>query len=295
MKSGELATDPIEAWKRFGESSRTFAFWRTVTEAREWADKFNAAGIPSIAVDAESSDAERKDALAKFASGDILVLHNVGLFTEGTDIAEARCCLLGAQVLGAGGFLQRVGRVLRPFLGKPDAIVIDLVGATVLHGHPTEDRIYSLDGEAIKRTSAEPLRNCEHCGATIAAAASTCPECGYQRSVKERFDVQIYNHELVAVYAGQATPVDAKTREYRRLRELAKSRGYSAEWIVSNYRRLFKEPPSLADFQETERREEFTKLVSHAKAKGWKVAAAAVRFKNIFGAYPPRSWSSVGK
>jgi DNA repair protein RadD len=291
MKPGELANDPIKSWLRYGESSSTFAFWSSVTESREWCKKFNEAGIPSVAVDAESSDTERRSALAKFESGDILVLHNVNLLTEGIDIVRARVCLLGAQIQGTGGFLQRVGRVLRPFPGKPDAIVIDLVGATLLHGLPTSDREYSLDGVAITSNSVEPLRNCEKCGAVIAAALRVCSECGYERSVKERFDVQIYNHELESVYAGAATPVDARTAEYRRLRALAKSRGYSAEWIVTNYRRLFKAPPVLADFTEPEKREEFTKLVSHAKAKGWKVAAAAVRYRNIFGQYPPRNWS----
>jgi DNA repair protein RadD len=291
MKPGELANDPIKSWQRYAESSSTFAFWGNVAESREWCAKFNAAGIPSLAVDADSSDAERKEALARFESGEILVLHNVGLYTEGTDIPRARVCLLGAQIQGTGGYLQRVGRVLRPFPGKTDAILIDLVGASLLHYYPTTDREYSLEGIAITCKQLGPLRNCEKCGATIDAILRTCPMCGYERTLREHYGVTIHNLELSEVYAGASTPIDARTGEYRRLRELAKSRDYPLSWVDVNYRRLFKESPTFADVTTEEKKREFNRMLTKAKTSGSKPGMAAVLFKQMFGAYPPKNWS----
>src|SRR5207237_1061352 len=79
-----------------------------------------------------------------------------------------------------GAYLQAIGRGLRPSTstGKTRCTVLDLRGSVHLHGLPDEDRVWSLDGAACRRTERlDALRRCSECLAIFRPAA-TCPRCG---------------------------------------------------------------------------------------------------------------------
>jgi superfamily II DNA or RNA helicase len=85
-----------------------------------------------------------------------------------------------------------VGRALRTFPGKTEAIILDHVGAVATHGLPDEDREWSLDGVKPKRRKAdndnEPdvkISTCTQCFA-VHAPAPECPACGHVYPIKER-------------------------------------------------------------------------------------------------------------
>ncbi len=141
----DLAQDPIAAWLAHGEGARTFVFAPRVDIARRWAEAFRAAGVSAECVDAATPAVERARTLARFRRGDVRVLTNVDVFSEGIDVPEVRCVVIGSAVDYVGRYLQICGRALRPSAGKRDAIVIDLTGASRKHGLPTEDRDYALD------------------------------------------------------------------------------------------------------------------------------------------------------
>jgi hypothetical protein len=128
------------------------------------------------------------------------------------------------------------------------------------------------------------------CGATILSAYPACPECGFVFPVESRQLPRIYDLELRAVFAGADTPSDAKGREYRRLREFARQKGWSVGWVVREYRKLFSELPAMSDVTDDERRDEYRRLVSFAAEKNYKPGFALVRYKDLFGAWPRREW-----
>jgi DNA repair protein RadD len=145
----DLALAPLDAWAKYAEGSRTFVFSQLVATAYSTAQQFRDHGVIAQTIEAETALRERKETLEGFRSGRIRVVTNVYALTEGVDVPEARAVVLARSFGHVGGYLQVVGRVLRPAAGKPDAIVIDLCGATIRHGLPTQDRIYSLSGRAI--------------------------------------------------------------------------------------------------------------------------------------------------
>lgn len=287
---GDLAQDPLAAYQRYAENSRTFGFAASVALAHELAERFTAAGYPSACIHAQTPRRERDEIVDRFSAGELRAIWNCNTMTEGVDVPAARCVILARSFRHVGSYLQAAGRVLRPHPDKPHAILIDLTGATLAHGMPTEDREYSLDGEGIKRTSLAPLRNCAECGATVLSAVRVCPECGYEAPAQEKPDPKIYDLELKAVFAGADTPSDAKGREYRRLRQVAKDKGWSLGWVVREYKKLFNEDPVMVDVGEEEQREELARLRALAAEKGWKPGFAGVRFKTMFGKWPPRGW-----
>lgn len=287
---GGLAQDPVLAYQRYAEGSRAFVFCGNVAAAHELAGRFTAEGIAAAAIEAKTPKAERAEVIERFAAGELRVVTNVFALTEGVDVPAARTCILARGCAHVGPFLQMVGRVLRPHASKPDAILIDLSGATLRHGMPTEDRVYALDGEGIKRTSAVPLRNCLRCAATLPAWQRQCPECGYQAE-RQVSEVRIYDMELRAVYAGAETPATAKQREFERLRALVRDKGWSLGWAAQQYRKLFagEAPP----FSEPEWRSVFLELARHGQSRGFKPGYALARFKELSGRWPPRGWRAA--
>jgi superfamily II DNA or RNA helicase len=122
---------------------------------------------------------ERREARARLAAGEPLVLVGCGVFVEGWDSPEVRAVVLARTFGLCGGYLQACGRALRPAPGKAQATIIDLVGAAIVHGLPADDRVWSLDG-SVRRTVAglAPLARCKSCLAVFHAGPAACPRCG---------------------------------------------------------------------------------------------------------------------
>ena len=155
MLGNDLAQDPVTAWRLYSEGSRAFVFCGRVADAYAWAQKFRDVGVVAAVIEAGTAKGERDDALARFSAGKVRVIVNVNTMTEGVDVPDARTVILARAFGHVGGYLQAVGRALRPAKGKPDMILIDLTGTSRRHGLPTDDRVYSLDGRAISATGPE--------------------------------------------------------------------------------------------------------------------------------------------
>lgn len=288
--SGGLAQDPVDAYLEHGEGRAGFVFVQRVVEANELAKRFCDIGIEARAVTQESRREDRDAAIDGLASGEVKLLVNVYTLTEGVDIPHASVCILARWVGHVSQYLQIAGRILRPCDGKQDALLIDLTGASHAHGFPTEDRLYSLDGVGIARANqaqSVSVSTCQKCGASYRSGPTECPECGL---AKEWEPPKIYNAALAEVYKGRLTPDEAKQREYERLRKLARTRGWSIEWVVNEYRKLFREEPDLSDVTWEEKKQFHSRLVGLMHSRGYKPGFPGVRFKAVFGSWPPKQW-----
>lgn len=176
---GAIAMPPWEAWKKYGRGRPTVIFCATVAEAQECAAHIPDCGVIYGAM----RDADRDQVIRDFAEGRIDTIANCNVLTEGWDAPRCEVCILARGCSHVSTYLQIVGRVLRPFLGKEWALLVDLSGCWHDHGFPTEDREYSLTGEAIARKSArDPIWQCKACGMVTnrPPADRTCARCGEQ-------------------------------------------------------------------------------------------------------------------
>jgi superfamily II DNA or RNA helicase len=113
-----------------GDTSRMrgLGFGVSIAHANFLADRFNRAGITSVAVTAETSTADRRQALNDLRDGNVQVLFTVDLFNEGVDIPEIDVVLMLRPTESATIFLQQLGRGLRHSDGKDVLTVLDFVG-----------------------------------------------------------------------------------------------------------------------------------------------------------------------
>lgn len=291
LGSNQNAQDPLFAYQSLAGGTRAFGFADRVERCEILARRFAESGIPSAIIEANTPRNERDRILGDFRAGEIKVLWNVYTLTEGVDIPDVSTVILARNVDHVGAYLQMCGRALRPAPGKTEALLIDLVGASRVHGSPTENRVYSLTGTAIAREATESLRICLKCGNTATSWTSKCPVCGFEPPKLEPAEVK-YLNLLLEELAGSdsSSPSQIKSLAYQRLREQARGRGWRPSVVVVRYRKLFGEPVTIDDATPDERREEYARLSQEATEAGFKPGWVYYRFKDTFGFAPQKGF-----
>ncbi len=220
-----LVESPVAAYERHAPGARAIVFAANVAHAEALTEQFNAAGYTARCVTGETSRQERRDVRDAVASGAVRVLVGVGVFIEGFDLPAIEVVILARSFTVTGSFLQSIGRGLRPSpeTGKTRCTVIDLRGSVHIHGLPDEDRVWSLDGAAVRRAETMPaVRRCADCLAIFRPSAR-CPRCGVASSIAARIPRVLTRAEKLENWS--AIPVGRRDARYiERLRSLATSR-----------------------------------------------------------------------
>lgn len=166
----------VEEWRKHAGDRRTVVFCSTVDHAEHVCSAFSSAGIAAATVSGEMPEAERRGVLAQFDRGEIQVVVNVAVLTEGWDCQPVGCVILLRPSSYKATMVQMIGRGLRkvdperyPGIRKDDCVVLDFGTSVLMHG--TLDQDVDLDQKGSK--------GCPECHATIPAQARDCPICNY--------------------------------------------------------------------------------------------------------------------
>ena len=89
---------------------RALGFCVSVDHARWMADRFNEAGIRSVAVSGDTAAEIRRRSLLDLASGNVSVVFAVDLFNEGIDVPDVDTLLMLRPTESGTLFLQQLGR-----------------------------------------------------------------------------------------------------------------------------------------------------------------------------------------
>ncbi|UWQ36581.1 hypothetical protein K3552_13915 [Leisingera aquaemixtae] len=120
-------------------------------------EAFRAAKVSAEAITGDMPARARADLIARFDRGEVQVLTNCMVLTEGFDSQHVGCIGILRPMLHKGTFIQAVGRGLRrvdpkrfPGIVKTDCIVLDFAGAALRHG--------TLEQEIDLRRGRDPAR-----------------------------------------------------------------------------------------------------------------------------------------
>lgn len=277
MNKGALIGNLVAEWQKH-PMQRTVAFAVTVRHSLAIVESFRAAGVAAEHLDGTTPEVERAAILARLASGETMLVSNVGVLCEGWDLPSCKTLILARPTKSLGLYMQMGGRIFRPWRAdcsdhedcrecqelaracaatRPSAtpIVLDHGGNVDRHGLPHVDREWSLDAKP-KNPSDAPTKICRVCYAYVRASARSCPYCDYV------FESQP-SEELPPALKNEPIQIDLALRTL---------------------------DGGLATDEDKTKLREFRSLHAKCRARGWKLGAAIHRFEEKFGTPPPKAW-----
>jgi superfamily II DNA or RNA helicase len=217
------------------------------------AEAFNKAGIPAEHIDGTTYHMERHRIYQDVHSGKTKVLTNCAVLIEGWDEPQNRACILARPTKSVTTNLQMAGRVLRPFEGKTDAILIDHSGAVRELGFVHDERKWTLEATKAVDPREDPLSVrdedeereeenivCEQCH-TVYRGRRKCPNCGWEPPRRKPKPVKVLEAELEEVLANKARQ-EYKLDFYERALGYEKMYRLPKGWADEAWRLKFKEP-----------------------------------------------------
>lgn len=181
MNTPVLIGDAVAEYRRVADSKRAIAFCASKEASRALVERFNAEGVPALHVDGNTHPTARREAVRALAAGDIKVLSNVGVFTEGFDVPGIEAVILMRPTKSPTLLLQMIGRALRPVRGKT-AVIMDHAGLWQDHGNFAGYESWSIQGGAVaarRRVGVGGLRRCPKCKAVPFERVPVC-DCGFE-------------------------------------------------------------------------------------------------------------------
>jgi len=275
MNKTQLVGDVVENWQRSGEGRQTIVFASGVKHSIHLRDEFIKIGVAAEHLDANSPHDERMEVLRQFRLGNITVVCNCQLFTEGYDADFVSCIAIARPTKSLPLWIQMAGRGQRICDGKVDCILLDFGGNIERHGFLTDDIEWSLDGKerAWKKKEPEPKEpktvKCTVCHAVF-EGVDRCPDCN---SPVQKFGKKI---EVVAAdleEVGGKRKMDAveRRRFLGMLLHVQRAKGYKQGWVSWKYKEktgVF--PKSLDLVAPIPPDEQFSKYLQHLNIKAAK-------------------------
>jgi hypothetical protein len=128
VNTSERNLQIVKAWQECAEGRQTVCFTVDIAHGKELSDIFTRSGINSAPI--WGSDPDREVKLRKHEAGEITVLCNCALLTEGYDSPTVSCIVLARPTRSSTLMTQQVGRGTRLSEGKKNCVVIDVCDCT---------------------------------------------------------------------------------------------------------------------------------------------------------------------
>ena len=122
----------------FARNRKGFVYAINIDHARSISEYYQEQGVNAVAIDSHTPVKEREQLISSFRSGELQVLVNVDIFSEGFDCPDVEFIQLARPTLSLAKYLQMVGRGLRPSKGKKNCMIIDNVGLYRVFGLPSQ-------------------------------------------------------------------------------------------------------------------------------------------------------------
>ncbi len=249
----EIYADIVLTFSRICPHLQALCYAVSIKHAIHIRDCFVEAGFKCEYISGDTPKPERDEILRQFKNGEIQIIVNCMVLVEGYDCPSASCCILARPTKSFGLYLQMVGRVLRPFTGKHDAIILDHAGAVHEHGFIDEPIPWALEpGQKIKerkaktKTKKKEAIECKECH-LIYRHQRECPGCGWMPEIKGKI-INILDGELKKLSRDGSQRERKQTaleKEYfhAELIFIQRQRGYKQGWVGLQYKNRYGDWP----------------------------------------------------
>ena len=221
----------IDGYKRFCNGKKSIIFCSSIEHSRKTAEIFNQNNISAAHIDGKTPKTERKEIMDKFRSGEIQILCNYEIISEGLSVDDCEACLLLRPTKSLILFIQSSMRCMR-YKENKTAIILDFVGNYTRFGLPDEDREWKLNYAKKKSGTQESviaIRQCSNCFKVYNGNKAICPYCGHdngktKEQIKEEEQAELERIKQVEIYKRKQEVWQCKT--YGELVQYAKEHNY---------------------------------------------------------------------
>lgn len=260
--------DVIAYYNKLAKGKQAICYCTTVKHSKTMASIFIENGITAAHLDGTTPRNERDEVIEKFRKGEIKILCNVDLISEGFDVPDCECAILLRPTKSLTLYIQQSMRCMR-YKPHKTAVIIDHVGNYARHGLPDADRQWTLDGRKKqqkdpanpfytcescfgifpKRKNNKPVIACPHCGQRIMTQCSecgaifpkyldedtpvtVCPECGHDLPAKGRTVPDEVREAALQKITDFVVHYDSPQEcgSYQELLAYAQRKGYKTGW-----------------------------------------------------------------
>jgi ATP-dependent helicase IRC3 len=134
----------LRSYRALADGRRAIVFCVDVAHAHATRQVFAQAGVRAAAVWGAMPADDRRASLARFSSGELDVLTNCNLLTEGFDEPRVDCIIMARPTRSKLLYAQMVGRGTRLHPDKTDLLVVDISDNSRTHQLPGLDTLFDL-------------------------------------------------------------------------------------------------------------------------------------------------------
>jgi len=127
-------------YKKFAYGKKGIIYAINREHARHILETYSSYGIAARLIDGKTPAEERDSVINAFKKGEIEIIINVNIFSEGFDCPDIDFVQLARPTRSLAMYLQQVGRALRISEGKSKALILDNVGLYNRFGTPMARR-----------------------------------------------------------------------------------------------------------------------------------------------------------
>jgi superfamily II DNA or RNA helicase len=145
VRNDVLLAELVESYKIHASGKKAIVFSLNKAHSKDIVDRYMQNNIQAAYIDSDTDSEERSKLVQKFREGEIQVLCNVNIFTEGFDCPDVEVVQLARPTKSLSLYLQQVGRVMRPSPEKQYGIILDNACLWEEHGMVTQPFTWQLE------------------------------------------------------------------------------------------------------------------------------------------------------
>ena len=198
MNKRPINEEVVNKWHEQASDRKTVVFCSTKNHAKDLCDEFVKQGVRAEVLTGDTKKDVRVNMLQSLSNGDLQVVINVAVLTEGFDSPPVSCIILTRPCSYKSTMVQMIGRGLRtidpneyPNIIKKDCIILDFGTSILTHGKLDEE--VNLDDVASEENGQAPQKQCPECNSIVPLGVRECPICGHDFAKQEEMKLKKFN------------------------------------------------------------------------------------------------------
>ena len=130
----------VACYLRYAKDKKGIVYAISVEHGKKLCNAYESVGVSAEFIDSNTPRKEREDIVDRFRRGEIKIMVNCNIFSEGFDCPDIEFIQMTRPTYSLSMYMQQVGRGLRPMRDGSKCIILDNAGMFKKFGLPSDSR-----------------------------------------------------------------------------------------------------------------------------------------------------------